>query len=63
MKLLEIMTKDTTYHISVKDQEEELKVIDELHENGFIKLVYLDDVISIDEIKELRSKDWMEVIQ
>ena len=62
MRLLEIITKDTTYHTSVNDLEEELKVIDDLHENGFIKLVYLDDVISIDEIKELRSKDWMEVI-
>ena len=62
MRLLQIITKDTTYHTSVKDLEEELKVLDELHENGFIKLNYLDDVISIDEIKELRSKDWVEVI-
>ena len=62
MRLLEIITNDTTYHTSVKDLEEESKVLDELHENGFIKLNYLDDVISIDEIEELRSRDWMEVI-
>ena len=62
MRLLEIITNDTTYHTSVNDLEEELKVLDDLHKNGFIKLVYLDDVISIDEIKELRSRDWMEVI-
>ena len=62
MKLLEIMTKDTTYHISVKDLEEELKVIDDLHEKGFIKLVYLEEKIDIKDIKRIRSRDWAEVI-
>ena len=62
MKLLEIMTKDTTYHISVKDLEEEMKVIDDLHKNGFIKLVYLEDKIDIKDIKLIRTRDWSEVI-
>ena len=56
------MTKDTTYHISVKDLEEEMKVIDDLHENGFIKLVYLEDKIDIKDIKQIRSRDWEEEI-
>lgn len=62
MRLLEIITNDTTYHLSVKDHEEELKVIDELHEKGFIKLVYLEDKIDIKDIKLIRTRDWAEVI-
>ena len=62
MKLLEIITKDTTYHMSVKDLEEELKVIDELHEKGFIKLEYLEEKIDIEDIKRIRTRDWAEVI-
>ena len=62
MKLLEIITKDTTYHKSVKDLEEELKVLDELHENGFIKLKYLKEKIDIKDIEQIRTRDWKEVI-
>lgn len=62
MRLLEIITNDATYHTSVKDLEEELKVIDELHENGFIKLVYLEEKIDIEDIKQIRTRDWEEVI-
>ena len=62
MRLLEIITKDTTYHTSVKDVEEELKVIDDLHEKGFIKLVYLEEKIDIKDIKLIRTRDWKEVI-
>ena len=62
MRLLEIITKDTTYHTSVNDLEEELKVIDDLHKNGFIKLVYLEDKIDIEDIKQIRTRDWAEVI-
>ena len=62
MRLLEIITKDTTYHTSVNDAEEELKVIDDLHKNGFIKLVYLEDKIKIEDIKLIRTRDWAEVI-
>ena len=62
MKLLEIITDNATYHMSVKDLEEELKVIDDLHKNGFIKLVYLEDKIDIEDIKLIRVRDWEEVI-
>ena len=62
MRLLEIITKDTTYHTSVNDLEEELKVLDELHENGFIKLVYLEEKIDIKDIERIRTRDWAEVI-
>ena len=62
MRLLEIITKDTTYHTSVNDAEEELKVLNDLHENGFIKLVYLEEKIDIKDIKQIRSRDWEEVI-
>ena len=62
MRLLEIITEDVTYHTSVKDLEEELKVLDELHENGFIKLKYLEEKIKIEDIEEIRIRDWEEVI-
>ena len=62
MKLLEIMTKDTTYHTSVKDSKEELKVLNDLQKNGFIKLVYLEEKIDIKDIERIRSRDWAEVI-
>ena len=62
MRLLEIITKDTTYHTSVNDAEEELKILNDLHENGFIKLVYLEEKIDIKDIKQIRTRDWEEVI-
>ena len=62
MRLLEIITKDTTYHTSVKDLEEELKVLNDLQKNGFIKLVYLEEKIDIKDIERIRSRDWAEVI-
>lgn len=62
MKLLEIITEDATYHTSVKDLEEELKVLDELHEKGFIKLKYLEEKIDIKDIEQIRTRDWEEVI-